>query len=486
MAKESKEKETDVGITVKKDEDLSEWYTQVITKAELIDYSDVSGCYVLRPRAYALWETVQGFMDKKFKEQGVKNAYFPLFIPESYLNKEQDHVEGFTPEVAWVTHSGESKLKERLAVRPTSETIMYAHYSRWVRSWKDLPMRINQWCNVVRWEFKNPIPFMRSREFLWQEGHNVLATKEEMDKDVMTFLDIYAQTYEELYAIPAMKGMKSEKEKFAGADYTTSVETFMPVGKAAQACTSHGLGQNFAKAFDINFIDNDGKKQYVWQDSWGFSTRSLGILIMYHGDDKGLVIPPRLAVEKAVIIPILFEKTKDQVLKEAKNIEKELEDFNVFIDDREEKSPGWKYSEWELKGIPIRIEMGPKDIEKGQAIVVRRDNFKKEPVKLSDLKKKVPEMLETMQKDLLENAKKFVKENTVDTESWDDVVKAIKDKKMVKTTWCKGAECEELIKDETGGAKILNMPFDQPDLKGKKCSHCGKEAKAIVYVAKSY
>ncbi|PIN69915.1 proline--tRNA ligase, partial [Candidatus Woesearchaeota archaeon CG11_big_fil_rev_8_21_14_0_20_43_8] len=283
-----------LGITVKKSENTSEWYTQVIQKAELIEYTDVSGCIVFRPGSYEIWEKLQQYLDSRFSELGVRNAYFPLFIPESYLQKETDHVEGFTPEVAWVTHTGTSKLAERLAVRPTSETIMYPSYAKWIKSHRDLPLLLNQWCNVVRWEFKHPVPFLRTREFLWQEGHTAHATKEGADKEVRRILDIYADTFEKLVAVPVLKGIKSEKEKFAGADYTTSLECFLPNGKAIQGCTSHALGQNFAKVFDIKYLDENSEWKYVWQNSWGFTTRTIGIMILVHSDDKGLVIPPKL------------------------------------------------------------------------------------------------------------------------------------------------------------------------------------------------
>ena len=480
------EKEKQIGITSKKDDDFSEWYTQVITKADLIDYSDVSGCYVLKPNAYTLWEHIQSFLDSKFKERGVKNAYFPLLIPENYLNKEADHVEGFSAEVAWVTETGNSKLPERLAIRPTSETIMYNHYAKWIRSWKDLPLKINQWCNVVRWEFNNPVPFLRSREFLWQEGHNVFATKEGMDEDVKEMLDVYAQCFEELLAIPVIKGMKSDKEKFAGADYTTSIETFMPAGKAIQCATSHALGQSFAKAFEISFTDQNEKVQTPWQDSWGFTTRSIGILIMYHSDDKGLVIPPKLAENKAVVVPIIFGDTKDKVNSEAKKLADELKEFNVILDDREDKTAGWKFNEWEMKGMPVRIEIGPKDIEKNQVVLVRRDTSEKLFVKREELNGKLSELLETIQSDLLENARKFIDSNTVEAKSWEEAEQAIKDQKMVKIQWCCESECEDLMKDETGGAKTLNMPFGEQVIEGAKCVHCGKDAKAVVYLAKSY
>ncbi len=473
-----------LGITASKQKDFSEWYTQVIQRAELIEYSKVSGCVVFRPRSYAMWEKIKAYLDGRFKEVGVENAYFPLFIPESLLTKEQEHVEGFTPEVAWVTHSGSSKLPERLAVRPTSETIMYDSYSKWIKSHRDLPLLINQWCNVVRWEFKNPVPFLRTREFLWQEGHTVHATKEESAEFAVKMLDRYADAYEKMLAVPMIKGRKSDKEKFAGADYTLSIETFLPNGKAIQGATSHCLGQNFAKVFDITFIDKNEKKQYAWQNSWGFTTRSIGVMIMMHSDDKGLVIPPRIAPVDAVIVPIIFDDTKEKVLLKAKQIEQSLKGFKIIFDDRDEYTPGWKYNNWEMKGIPVRIELGPKDLAKDQVVMVRRDTGKKEFVKTKDIMQKLDQMLEQMQEDLLKKAKKMMNESIVEAENFDQVMEAIKNKKLVLMPWCKETECEDWIKDKTGGAKTINIPFDST-AKGK-CAHCGKEAKVMVYVAKSY
>ncbi len=478
-------RESQEGLTVKKEDDFSEWYTQLLHKSELIDYTDVSGCYVFRPRAYAIWENVRRYLDSKFKEMGVRNAYFPLFIPESLLKKESTHVEGFAPEVAWVTHSGKAKLNERLAVRPTSETIMYSAYAKWIRSWKDLPLKINQWCNVVRWEFKNPVPFLRSREFLWQEGHTVFATREEAVEEALQILDIYANAYKELYAVPVIKGKKTEKEKFAGADTTLTIETFLPSGKAIQCATSHNLGQNFSKPFNIKFKDKDGEEKFAWQNSWGFTTRSVGVMIMMHSDDKGLVLPPRVAENKVVIIPILFEKTKKEVLKVAKQVEKDLIQLSPILDDREEYSPGRKFNEWELKGIPIRIEIGPKDLKNKQVIVVRRDTGKKQTVKIKDLKKKIPSILEDIHNSLYKKAEKYLKDSIVEAKTMKDLINAIKNKKLVLTQWCDDAECEDWIKDKTGGAKIICIPFDQPK-KLDKCVYCGKPAKHVVYIAKSY
>ena len=474
----------ELGITVKKDKDFSEWYTQVLQKASLIEYTDVSGCYILRPYVYEIWETIQEHFNKKIKDKGVKNAYFPLLIPESLLKKESDHVKGFTPEVAWVTESGSTKLNERLAIRPTSETIMYAAYSKWIRSHKDLPLKINQWVNVVRWEFKTPVPLLRSREFLWQEGHTAFATKEEADAEVLDILEAYREIFEDLYAIPVFKGKKSEKEKFAGALYTTSIETFLGNGKAIQCGTSHCLGQNFAKVFDINFLDEKGEKQYVWQNSWGISTRSIGIMILMHGDDKGLILPPKIAPIHVAIVPIIFEDSKKQVLKKCNEIKTKLKEFKIHIDDREGYKPGFKFNEWELKGVPIRLELGPKDLEKDQVVVVRRDTGKKEFISIKELSKKIPSLLEEIQNNLLKKAKKNLEENIIEVKTINEFKKAIENKKLVKAIWCGREDCEEKIKNETS-AKSLNIPFNQKKQKGK-CFHCNAEANSFAYFGKSY
>lgn len=476
----------ETGITVKKSEDISEWYTQVIQKAELAEYTGVSGCMILRPRAYAIWEKLQAFFDAEIKKLGVKNAYFPLFIPESLLKREAEHVAGFAPEVAWVTQGGDSKLNERLAIRPTSETIMYEAYAKWIRSHRDLPLKINQWVNVVRWEFKHPVPFLRGREFLWQEGHTVAATKEESEKEVLDILELYRRVFEELLAVPVIKGKKSENEKFAGADYSTSVETIVPSGKAVQAATSHHLGQRFAKSFNISFLNEKGESSFPYQNSWGFSTRSIGAMILFHGDDKGLVIPPKVAPLEVVIVPILFDDTKEKVLKEAKKIKDALVTHTVLLDDRDAYTPGWKFNEWELKGVPLRIEIGPKDIVKGDCVVVRRDTGEKVVVKTKEVSEKVPQMLDAIQKNLFAKAKKWLDENTVYANDVSSFERAIKEKKLVITPWCERAECADKIKEKTEGAKALNIPFDQPKKVSKTCAWCGADAKRSALFAKSY
>lgn len=471
----------ELGIKAKKEENFSEWYQEVVQKAELADYTKVSGCTVFLPRSYAVWEKIQQYLDVKIKKSGVKNAYFPLFIPESLITKEAEHVEGFAPEVAWVTHSGKTKLNERLAIRPTSETLIYDSYSKWVRSHRDLPLRLNQWCSVVRWEFKHPVPFLRTREFLWQEGHTAFANKNDADKEVMEILDYYAEIYEDLLAIPVIKGIKSEKEKFAGADYTTSIETFLPSGKAIQGATSHHLGQNFAKVFDISFIDENEEKQNAWQNSWGISTRAIGIMIMMHSDNKGLVIPPKVASLHAAIVPILIGKTKEKIMKKARELK--FKKLNVYLDDRDQ-TPGWKFNDHELKGVPLRIEIGPRDIEKGQVVVVRRDNGKKEFVKFGKVEKRCIELLEEIQKSLFEKAKKFLKESIVEIRNLDELNSAVKDKKLAKINWCNSVECEENAKDKTG-AKSINMPFDAKP-PNSNCALCKNKAKVVAYFGRSY
>ncbi|MEM2017899.1 MAG: proline--tRNA ligase [Candidatus Pacearchaeota archaeon] len=481
MEKDQKqEKRKDLGLKAKKEE--AEWFAELLQKAELISYTQVSGCYVLRPRAYAIWEQVQKYLDEKLKRDGVKNVYFPLLIPESLLKKEQQHVKGFEPEVAWVTEHGKKKFEEKLAIRPTSETIMYASYAKWIRSWRDLPLRLNQWCNVIRWEFKNPIPLIRSREFLWQEGHSCFASKEEAEKEAAKILDIYAKTYEEMYAVPVIKGRKTEREKFPGAERTLTLEVFLPSGKAAQACTVHNLGQNFAKVFNIKFRDKDEKEKYVWQNSWGLSTRSIGIAIMMHSDDKGLVLSPKVADPQIVIVPIFKEEEKTKVIEEAEKIKQELKEFRVELDTRA-FTPGYKFNDWEMKGVPLRIEIGPKDLKAKQVVLARRDSGKKEVVKRNKLKKKISEVLEDIHNSLYEKAEDFLKKSIVRVSNMDKLIEAIKNKKLAKTEFCGAQECEEWIKAKTQGAKIICIVEEKP--KGK-CVYCNKVANHVVYIAKSY
>lgn len=472
------------GITAEKDE-FSEWFTQIMLKADLADYSDVSGCMVLRPTAYAIWEEVVNQIDTRFKKSGIKNTYFPLFIPEKLLSKEKEHVKGFSPEVAWVTHAGDSKLSERLAIRPTSETIMYPSYSKWIRSHRDLPLRLNQWNNVVRWEFKHPVPFLRTREFLWQEGHTAYATQKQAEAEKDEIIGIYDQVCEKYLALPSLKGKKSEKEKFAGAEYTISMEFYMPNGKAIQGPDFHHDGQKFAKAYDIKFLNEKGKEEYVWQNTYGFSTRMLGVMFAIHSDKKGLILPPKIAPNQIVIIPIFNEKNKKQILEQAKKIQSTLQSHNPILDAREDYRPGFKFNKYELKGIPIRIEIGPKDLEKKQAIVVRRDNNEKQPTKIKDLKIEIPKILKDIQESLLKKAEKLLKGNITEIKTLDQLKSAIENKKIALTPLCKFLECEDNLKFKTNGAKILNISEQQPKIKGN-CVICNKPANYIARVGKSY
>lgn len=473
----------DLGITTKKKENFSEWYNQVVLKAELADYSPVKGCMVIRPYGYEIWETIQAFLDRRIKETGHKNAYFPLFIPESFFVREAEHVEGFSPEVAWVTHGGNTPLEEKLAVRPTSETVMYEMYSRWIRSWRDLPLLLNQWCNIVRWETKMTKLFMRTREFLWQEGHTAHATKEEADEEAAKILDVYKEVYEDLLAIPVISGQKTESEKFPGALYTLSLETLMPDGRVTQCCTTHNLGQRFSKVFDITYIDKDEQKKYVWQTSWGLTTRSIATMVMVHADDNGLVLPPKVAPIHVVVIPIIFQESKEEVLQLARKIKDMLHKYSVVLDEREEYTAGWKFNHWEVRGVPVRVEIGPRDMKANQVIMVRRDTGEKYVVPVEEVLDKVAELLDTIQADLFQKAKTFLEENTVETADYDDFMKAIEEKKMVKVDWCGSERCEAAIKDETGASSCC-IPFNE-EPKGT-CIYCGKDAEYVVYFARHY
>ncbi|MBI3034973.1 proline--tRNA ligase [Candidatus Woesearchaeota archaeon] len=481
------QKEEQIGLSAKKSEDFNEWYNQVVLKADMIDYSSVSGCIVFKPNSYAIWENIQKIFDGKIKKSGHKNCYFPMFIPESLLKKEAEHVEGFSPEVAWVTKAGNTDLNEKLAIRPTSETIMYESYAKWVRSWRDLPLLLNQWNSVVRWEFKHAKPFLRTREFLWQEGHTAHATKEDAEKEVMQQLFEYVDLIENYMAIPVIAGKKTDKEKFAGADYTTTVEAFMPDGRALQMGTSHLLGQNFAKVFNIKFLDKDEKEKYAWQTSWGLSTRTIGAIVMAHGDDKGLVLPPKIAPVHIVIVPIIFKEKKDIVIAKSKEIAKKLKakNHNVELDDRDGYTPGWKFNEWELKGVPLRIEIGPKDVEAEQLVLVRRDTNEKLTIKVKDLEKKVEQALNDIQDNLFKKAKEYLTKSIVEAHDFNDFLNAIKNRKMTRALYCGQTECEDSIKDKTEGATCRCIPFEQKHAKGK-CVQCGAEAKYWAVFGKGY
>jgi prolyl-tRNA synthetase len=482
--KPAKKEEKQAGITVRKNEDFSEWFTQVVTKSGLADYSMVSGCMVIRPLGMALWDNIRAVCEPKLKALGVQHSYFPLFIPESLLSKEATHVEGFTPECAWVTHGGHTKLGEKLAVRPTSEAIMYDSYSKWIRSWRDLPLKLMQWNNVVRWEFKHPTLLMRTREFLWVEGHTAFATREEADKEINDVMNIWKEVCANTLALYGVHGRKTEKEKFAGAEYTESLEFFVPNGRMAQGPDAHSDGQNFAKAYGIQFLDEKGSKKHAWQNTWAVSTRMVGVLVAVHGDDKGLVLPPAIAPNKTVIVPIMFEDTKKEVLAACEKLKKELAQFSPLLDDRDEYTPGWKFNEWELKGVPVRIELGPKDLKAGQAVLVRRDTGEKKTVKLADARKTLEAMLSEIQKKLLEKSRKMTEEAIIDVKTMDELIKAVKNKKVGKGNFCNVPSCEDYIKEKTDGAGTRGI------IMGKKpsgnCIHCGKPAKVTVHFGKSY
>lgn len=461
--------------------DFPQWYTDVVKKAELIDYSSVRGCMILRPNGYAIWENIQRQLDAEFKATGVENVYMPMFIPESLLQKEKDHVEGFAPEVAWVTHGGLEPLQERLCVRPTSETLFCDFYANIIQSYRDLPKLYNQWCSVVRWE-KTTRPFLRSMEFLWQEGHTAHATEEEAEERTIQMLNVYSDFCEKVLAIPMIKGRKSEKEKFAGANATYTIEALMHDGKALQSGTSHNFGDGFAKAFGIQYTDKNNKLQYVHQTSWGMSTRIIGAIIMVHGDDSGLVMPPRIAPTQVMIIPIA--QNKPGVLDKAYELRDRLSSFKIKVDDSE-KSPGWKFSEQEMRGIPIRIEIGPKDIEANQAIIVRRDTREKTVVSLDEIESKVSEILDRMQSEMLERARAHRDEHTYAAATMEEFEKTVADKPgFIKAMWCMDEACEKEIKEKTGATSRC-MPFEQEHI-ADHCVCCGKPAKTMAYWGKAY
>lgn len=469
-----------------KEKDFSQWYVDVVRKAELADYTTIKGCMVIRPYGYGLWENMQDGLDRRIKETGHKNAYFPLFIPESLLKKEAEHVEGFAPEVAWVTYGGNQKLEERLAIRPTSEAVICSLYSKWVRSWRDLPILINQWVNIVRWEKVTRL-FLRTTEFLWQEGHTVHKNEQEAEEETLKILNqVYRDYIENDLAIPVIVGEKTEKEKFAGALRTYTLEALMTDGKVLQAGTSHNLGQNFAKAFNIKYLDEDQQEKYVWQTSWGTTTRLIGALVMVHGDERGLNLPPKVAPVQVIIVPIMFDKTKKEVLEKAESIRIVLKkDFRVEIDARDGYTPGWKFNEWEMKGVPLRLEIGPKDLAQEQVVLVRRDTGGKIAVKEEKLVETVEELLNNIQENLFERAKKFLQENIREVSDYNEFKEVIEKKRgLIKTYWCGSKECEDKIKEETK-ASIRCIPFEQEEASGK-CIYCGEESSTLVYFARAY
>ena len=479
MAKEKKLVESITSMS----EDFAQWYTDVVKKAELVEYSNVKGCMIIRPGGYAIWENIQKELDRRFKETGVENVYMPMFIPESLLQKEKDHVEGFAPEVAWVTQGGLETLQERLCVRPTSETLFCDFYSRIIQSHRDLPKLYNQWCSVVRWE-KTTRPFLRSAEFLWQEGHTAHATAEEAEERTIQMLNVYADFCEEVLAIPVVKGKKTDREKFAGAHSTYTIEALMHDGKALQSGTSHNFGDGFARAFDIQYSDKENKLQYVHQTSWGLSTRIIGALIMVHGDDSGLKLPPRIAPIQAMVIPI--SQRKEGVMEKAAELCETLKAAGVRarLDDSD-KSPGWKFSEQEMRGIPVRVEIGPKDMEQNQAVIVRRDTREKLVVSLDELGERTLQILDNIQNDMLARAKEHLRTHTYEARTYEEFKEIVSEKPgFVKMMWCGDEACELKVKEDTTATSRC-MPFTEESL-GDVCPICGKPAKKLVYWGKAY
>jgi prolyl-tRNA synthetase len=484
--KEKDKKDALVTEITPQSEDFSRWYLDVVRRAELADYTPVKGCMAIRPYGYAIWELIQQGLDRRFKESGHVNAYFPLFIPESLLMREAEHVEGFAPQVAWVTRGGEEDLEERLIVRPTSEVIIGTMYSKWIKSWRDLPVLINQWANVVRWE-KVTRPFLRTTEFLWQEGHTAHETEAEAQDETMRILKIYKDFVETELAMPVIDGQKSDSEKFAGASRTYSIEALMGDGRALQAGTSHNLGQNFAKAFEIQFQGRDKTLQHAWTTSWGVSTRLIGGVIMTHGDDSGLILPPRVAPYQVVIVPIARGNWQETVLPRARDIQSDLmrHGVRVMLDDRDAYTPGWKFAEWEMRGVPLRLEIGPKDIEKSQVLLARRDTREKLPTPMDGLTTNIVSLLETIQKNLFDRAVKFREEHTKHASTYDEFKSLMEGRPgFVIAPWCGSAECEAEIKAETQ-ATLRNIPFGY-DRPSGACVKCGKPAVAEAWFAKAY
>ena len=465
------------------EEDFAKWYTDIVRKTDLADYTDTKGCIAIKPYGYAIWENIQKVADEKFKETGITNLYMPVLIPESMLNKEKEHVEGFAPEVAWVTYGGNEKLDERLCIRPTSETMMSTMYAKWVKSWRDLPILGNQWCNVLRWE-KETRPFLRSREFLWQEGHTVHETVEEAKERTLLMLDIYADIIENYLAIPVLKGKKTEKEQFAGAEATYTVETLMRDGRALQAGTSHYFGQNFTKPFEVKFQNREGKEEYAYQTSWGISTRLIGGIIMAHGDNRGLKLPPKIAPTQVIIIPIAMHK--EGVLEKNRELYDRLKkNFRMEIDERDNYTPGYKFNDCEMRGIPLRIEMGPRDIEENKAILVRRDTLEKETVSLDNIENRISELLEDIQNNMFNECLKRREEKTTVAYSLEEILKNLEENQgYVKTMWCGSRECEDKVKEVTG-APSRCMPFEQEHL-ADTCAICGKKATKMIVWGRQY
>ena len=465
------------------DEDFAKWYTDIVLKAELADYADTKGCIAIKPYGYAIWENIQNYADKKFKETGVENVYFPVLIPESLLQKEKDHVEGFAPEVAWVTEAGGEELDEKLCIRPTSETIISTMYAKWLSSWRDLPFVYNQWCNVLRWE-KETRPFLRSREFLWQEGHTIHETEQEAKERTLQMLDIYADIAENLLAIPVLKGKKTESEKFAGAVSTYTIECMMHDGRALQSGTSHYFGQNFTKPFEIKFQNREEKEEYAYQTSWGISTRLIGGIIMSHGDNRGLKLPPRVAPIQVIIVPIA--QNKEGVLDRANKLKEDLgKTFRVKIDDRDKYSPGFKFNYWEMKGVPVRIEIGPRDIENNECVLVRRDTQEKITAKLDDINETAQKLLNEIHDNMFEMCKKRMEEKTSVATNMEEFKNNMETNQgFIKAMWCGKEECEDKIKELTG-AKSRCIPFEQENI-SDRCVCCGEKAEEMVVWGRQY
>ena len=477
----------DIGITTRKEDDFSEWYTQVVTKAGLIDYSPVKGFIVLKPYGYRIWEIIKESLDKKLKESGHQNGFLPILIPESLLSKEKDHFKGFTPEVFWVTKAGDTILPDKLAVRPTSETLAYQIFSKWIMSYRDLPLKINFWNSALRAEIKSTKPFIRNSEFLWQEGHTVHENQQEAEEEVLLILNYYHSIIENFLAIPTLKGIKSEREKFVGALYTTTLESLMPDGKALQMATSHNLGQNFSKPFEIRFLGRDSKQYFAWQTSWGISWRLIGALIMIHGDNKGLILPPKIAPIQVVIVPIFKKKDRAIVIEESKKLFAELNSFDlrITVDDREEYTAGWKFNDWEIKGVPLRINIGIRDISNNNLELVRRDTGEKISIKRKDCINSLHVYLDQIQKSLFEKAKIIQNNNIVKITNYDEMKKLLNEKGgFILADWCEKEECENNIKIQTG-ADIRLIPFEKYP-SDNKCIYCDENSKKTVIFAKAY
>ena len=477
----------EIGVTVKKSEDFSEWYTQTVIKSELVDYAPVKGLIVLRPDGYSIWESLKSSLDKKFAATGHRNGFLPTLIPESLLTKEKDHFAGFNPEVFWVTKSGDGELGDRLALRPTSETLAYTLFAKWIRSWRDLPLKINFWNTALRAEIKATKPFLRTSEFLWQEGHTVHVNSEEAEKEVVDILELYKKTVEEELAIPVITGKKSEKEKFVGAVYTYTMESLMPDGKALQMGTSHFLGQNFSKPFELKYADKENVESYAWQTSWGVSWRLIGGMIMVHGDDRGLVLPPRVAPIQVIIIPIYYsDEDKVKIGKVSKEIEEKLKDaeIRVQVDNREQLTPGFKFNEWEMKGIPLRIEIGPKDLEKNQVTFARRHNRQKDDQEITGLVERVVSELDKIHNDMFSDAKKILEDRTSEVDTYDDFKAELEKGRLIKAPICNNPKCEEEIKEETS-ADVRVITSDAKDT-DSKCIKCSDQSSIRPLFARGY